>query len=77
MNCLAIDDAIKVVELLNSKSKYIPGYGARCPLCGSWGILKNVKELRSGKRRYYVCSGCKFKFAASEIKQLEQGEHNR
>ncbi len=65
MEYLPVDRAAKVVELLNKKSEYIPGYGARCPLCGAWGDLKDVKKRKTeGRRRYYVCPDCFFKFAA-------------
>jgi hypothetical protein len=68
MKYLSIDSAEKVVELLEKKPEYIPGYGARCPLCGSWGNYNNnTKKMKNNKRRrYYICSMCGYRFAAIE-----------
>ncbi len=63
---LSVEIAKEVVRRSRVISKYSE-YGARCPLCGSWGkrIHKCVRTLSSGKkRRYFICPDCTFKFSA-------------
>ncbi len=67
MKYLSIDSAKEVVELLDKKSEFIPGSGARCPLCGSWGNYNNnTKKRKNIYRRYYICPMCGYRFVALE-----------
>lgn len=42
--------------------------GARCPLCGEWGIYdnRNIKVKGDIRRRYFRCPECGWKFRADE-----------
>jgi rubredoxin len=48
-----------VVQQAQEKVFFIPGQGAKCPLCGTWaGTKTGVK----GGKRYHTCRVCGWNF---------------
>lgn len=71
------EQAREIVRRTRVVVEFMPGVGARCPLCGDWGneLYKCVKQLATGvKRRYHQCPTCGYKFTSDVVRVEISGE---
>ena len=69
MEYLSTEVAISITRRLKIVTEYVPGCGARCPLCGDWSPAKSgCKKQKNGQnRRYHICCNCSYRFVSEEL----------
>lgn len=68
MQYLKTEAARIIVRRLRLIAEFVPGVGARCPMCGEWNRAETgAIRLKSGKKnRYHACISCGYKYKSED-----------
>lgn len=72
MEYLTVDEARKFATRRRLVAAYVPGVGARCVYCGSWGdaLYRHCRVIPAKNpgvaRRYHQCPDCGNKYESEE-----------